>query len=326
MRRRFLLGLALVLLAADPARAASFDCGAAQTVREKAICADPALSATDEKLAQAYRAASAPLSPETRRALRDGQRSWLRFVDTLCFSPGRGESSGRCLNGRYVLRLRQLDHATVIGDDRVIARFETFVASPSRDRLKFVERDIAYPQIDRPRRGAERRWNGAIRREIGQIAERDPATPRDEYIDYRIAMTMERLISTVVTYYQYPHGAAHGGETLIAFDWLLDEHRPLDAGDLFDPGKPWQDTLARLAFARLAQQIEPDMLFAKSPDELRDAIAKPERWAIERDGIGVLFQEYEIGPYVIGHPEAVVPWSELQPLLAVRPAFTIPPP
>lgn len=53
-------------------RAASFDCVAAQSFVERAICADPALSRADEVVAERYRAARL----HDARALAD-QRVWL---------------------------------------------------------------------------------------------------------------------------------------------------------------------------------------------------------------------------------------------------------
>lgn len=330
MRPRLLLGLALALLAPDLARAASFNCGAAQTTREKAICADPALSAADDALAASYRAALEPLSAAARAELQIAQRAWLRFVAAVC-TPPRGvaqldEAPTQCLTRHYAVRQRQLAGAAVVNGGRVFARVETFASRPSHDRSRFIERDIAYPQIDQPRGAAERRWNDSVRREVERRASTQQDEARDRYIDYRVALSDPRIISLVITDYAYPHGAAHGGEVVTAWNWLLDQRRPLAAADVFDRARDWQAVLAQNTFAQLARQIEPDMLFVKSADKILDAVAMPDRWAIERDGLGVLFQQYEVGPYAIGHPEAIVPWSALQPLLTAQPAFAIPPP
>jgi uncharacterized protein YecT (DUF1311 family) len=329
MRLRLLLALAIVLLVPDLARAASFDCGSAADAREKTICADSSLSAADDALAASYRAAMAPLSPAARGELQANQRSWFRFLGTVCAPlPGaakRDETSTQCFRRHYVVRQRQLDHAALSSGGRVFARVESFTARPSRDHNRFIERDIAYPQIDQPRGAAERDWNDGVRKLIGRVAAAQQSEARDRYIDYRVAISAPRIVSLVITDYDYPHGAAHGGERVMAWNWLLDRRRTLAAADVFDPFLDWQTVLAERALAQAARQIEPDMLFAKSPDAVRAAVARPERWAIERDGIGVLFQQYEIGPYVIGHPEAVVSWSALQPLLAAEAPFAIPP-
>ncbi|WP_341988214.1 lysozyme inhibitor LprI family protein [Azorhizobium sp. AG788] len=72
-------------LAALPAAAAgegpSFDCKAARSKPEKAICADPALAALDRKMAAAYRKAMAGLDASGKNALRADQRLFLEARD-----------------------------------------------------------------------------------------------------------------------------------------------------------------------------------------------------------------------------------------------------
>lgn len=325
--------LAALLAFGAGAQAASVDCTKPGNARETIVCADAALAATDRAIAAELSAALAPLSPRARQALQESQRAWLRFIDTLCGTAGRQippavkdrEAPKACLQRRYGVRRRQLERATVAKDGLVIGRKERFAATASGDRFGFAERDIAWPQIDRPKSAVERLWNAAIRRRIDASAKPEGHAAEDRYIDYRIASAGPALISTVITDYRYPHGAAHGGEAVFGFNWLLERRRGLAAADLFASGKTWPDALAQLAFAQLQRQIEPAMLFAKSASALHESVAKPANWAIEPEGLGILFQQYEVGPYVIGHPEAILAWPSLQPLFAARLAFAIPP-
>lgn len=71
------VALAIALLTATSAHAASFDCGAARSPIEHAICNDPQLSALDSELANAYRAALNKRGADTD-ALKAGQREWLK--------------------------------------------------------------------------------------------------------------------------------------------------------------------------------------------------------------------------------------------------------
>jgi len=78
---RVLLSLALCVLCAAPAAAASFDCAKAGSAIEKAICGDPALSKADERLAETFAAAlKESLNPQ---ALRAEQRQWLSARDKV---------------------------------------------------------------------------------------------------------------------------------------------------------------------------------------------------------------------------------------------------
>jgi len=78
--------LALFLCGLTPAgHAASFDCAKASTAIEKTICADPALSQADERLAEAFASAlSATLYPSV---LRRDQARWLVERDKLSDVP-----------------------------------------------------------------------------------------------------------------------------------------------------------------------------------------------------------------------------------------------
>ena len=83
---RLSMGLmaSLLLLLAAPASAASFDCAKASSEIEKRICANSALGAADELLADSYRRAR-ERDPANANALRQEQRAWLRLVREQCF-------------------------------------------------------------------------------------------------------------------------------------------------------------------------------------------------------------------------------------------------
>ena len=93
--RRLLLAAAAAL--PTLAAAASFDCAKARTSVEHLICADPALSALDERLATAYKAASAHDGK-----LRAQQREWISGTRNKC-------DSTACLSQAYTQRLQALD-------------------------------------------------------------------------------------------------------------------------------------------------------------------------------------------------------------------------
>ncbi|MGC2857667.1 lysozyme inhibitor LprI family protein [Novispirillum sp. DQ9] len=90
------------------ASAASFDCTEAKAPVELLICADPVLSALDERMAEAYAARKA--------TERDAQRAWLRARLDACGIPARGEAltprgqwaAAPCLVDQYHQRLAAL--------------------------------------------------------------------------------------------------------------------------------------------------------------------------------------------------------------------------
>lgn len=79
---------ACVLTRPDMAQAApSFDCAKARTKVEKAICASPALSALDRRIAAAYAAAMARLDAAGQAALKTDQRLFLDVRDSFFGTP-----------------------------------------------------------------------------------------------------------------------------------------------------------------------------------------------------------------------------------------------
>jgi len=94
---------AFLLALAGAAHAASFDCARASTPTEKAICADPALSALDSDLTAAFKSALA-LWPAGNWGvyLRNEQIDWLKMRDSQC------KADVACLKGEYASRITLL--------------------------------------------------------------------------------------------------------------------------------------------------------------------------------------------------------------------------
>jgi len=96
-----LCALAAMCVLTRPAdlRAASFDCAKAKSPAEKAVCADPALSTLDERLAAAYKAAMAG-APD-RAAVKAAQFKWMREERDVC-------ADKACLAAAYERRIASL--------------------------------------------------------------------------------------------------------------------------------------------------------------------------------------------------------------------------
>jgi len=101
--------LLAALLAAHTAAAASFDCKGAASATERAICADPKLSALDERTFKAYTDAVATLgigdAPDFRNPVADlllrGHEAWSAARD-------RCGTDGNCLLTQYLRRIAVL--------------------------------------------------------------------------------------------------------------------------------------------------------------------------------------------------------------------------
>lgn len=82
-----------------PLHAASFDCKKASTLVEKAICADPKLSALDDHLSQSY--AETIDSVSDAASLKVAQKAWLQERNK-CQTPA-------CVSKAYQARIALLD-------------------------------------------------------------------------------------------------------------------------------------------------------------------------------------------------------------------------
>lgn len=91
----------LLTAAAQPAHAASFDCGKAQTADEKAVCANRALNDQDVEMSVLYTQLKPLLGMGARGDMEDEQVAWLKRREAC-----GGDHS--CLNKAYEDRVLQL--------------------------------------------------------------------------------------------------------------------------------------------------------------------------------------------------------------------------
>jgi uncharacterized protein len=139
---RLILAFVLLVVLLPAAQAASFDCANATTPSEKAICADPGLSHADDVMALAYVGAIAGLTEEAEIVMRQGQRDWLDFGDTVCSDPNLpGEAAAAiertaCLQRLYDDRLKVLEQSRMVDGMRFFT-VDHYQALPDPDGGRF---------------------------------------------------------------------------------------------------------------------------------------------------------------------------------------------
>ena len=81
----FLFVLGALFFEADPhAIAASFDCGKAASTTERPTYENAQISALDDKLQQAYKAAQATAAPSSKKTLIEEQCHWITYTRDVC--------------------------------------------------------------------------------------------------------------------------------------------------------------------------------------------------------------------------------------------------
>ncbi len=97
-------------LADQPPRRASFDCNAARTPLEKAICADAKLSRADLVLSRVYRQAMQTLTPDEQRALNADERQWMAHLVVDChLGEPASEKTRACTLTAFEARFTAID-------------------------------------------------------------------------------------------------------------------------------------------------------------------------------------------------------------------------
>lgn len=311
MIRLFLIAGVFVFLSAH-AEAASFDCNKAKTKIEKTVCADPQLSALDEKLASAYRAMLEKLSPEGQRVLREGQRQWLKALPNDCPLEG---ALRPCIQASYNDRLRELASTMVqVGEYLFIrvdlARWEACTDGDGNPRS--YEEHVSYLRIEAPRTEATAQWNAQRKRSLSAERHCDPSSESNTH--YSAISDIKVLDGTIVMItsstseccetFRYTYGTA--STQIVDLSRGLE---PLTADDFFAFDSGWRSFLA--------QRCEEDLKRQAPRNPIMDGVvieiaSDPTNWTLGTKDLSISFPPGSIGGYSF---EVSIPWSELKPYL-----------
>jgi uncharacterized protein YecT (DUF1311 family) len=335
---RLLSVASLLVLTVAPAAAASFDCAAASTPFEHAICDIPDLSAADDRLAKSFATATGGLTKQSVALMRADQRAWLDYAERACtddaepLTQGRySEMGGSCLVEKFNSRSRALEQSRMIGGHRFFIK-SLYAALPDPDEVdnpdsywKVASHDAVMPQLE-----VEDPWAEAFNRYVMIEAARDTETlslagasdvaDLDATADSSLNIEVKELggtarITLLVNTYWYGHGAAHGQWSISYLHYLTKEERGMQASDMF-AGKGWQATLRDAAWAQL-QAEHGEWLQVESADDIAEIVTNPARWDLSNDhALVIQFQPYEVSAYAYGAPTITIPWDRLDTIKA----------
>jgi uncharacterized protein len=294
---------------------ASFDCAHATAPREQLICADPDLSDLDGRLGRAYQQRRAVLSPQGAELLQSSQRSWLRFIATVCPLKAPADADSRqlpknCLADHYKERLDQIAKVGQRLGPFVFNRIDLFAAKPAQDSYTgFDVQHVAYPQIDNLHSPEVDAWN---RQNLKSLSENDYG--EDDETDYEIGFANKRMIS--VGWWSSSMGAAHPTTSVEARNViLLPNLRPLTEHDVFGADDRWVVKLQGLFWDALVKAgwSPPD---ESAKREIQDDVIRSRYWLFTTEGLNVSFSSYAGACYACTPQPVTVPWAALKPLLS----------
>jgi uncharacterized protein YecT (DUF1311 family) len=307
--------------------AASFDCDHASSPREHLICSDPELSALDGQLGKTYQEKRALLSPKGAELLKSSQRSWLRYISTVCAPRGPdgpvGKDPKTCLKQEYTGRLAALEAVAKRIGPFLFNRVDLYAAEPSDDntgsRVGFYIQHVSYPQVDNADTPEVIAWNQQSAQSLS-----DGGDCEDSSTDYELGIASRHMISVIWTHSSYCHGTPHGFWDVKTENTILSvPPRPLSKSDIFGPGTAWVKPLKERLWRKLLEsgwrppenQSEDDI-----KSQLEDDFVNPDDWFFTNEGLRISFTAYEGGCYACTPQPITLSWAELKPLLSASSA------
>ena len=121
-------------------------------------------------------------------------------------------------------------------------------------------------------------------------------------------------LATVVLNSSSYLGGAHGSSAQHYFNFDLKQQKQVALSDLIVPHQ--KDKLQALAYAAFQQWVI-DSKLADNVEEYEQAwkFKLSDNYYLAKQGLILQYQEYEIGPYVVGLPRLVLPYDQLQGIL-----------
>lgn len=317
MRWRLVLAVLGLWSIGGPVQAASFDCRKATKPHEQIICGDPALSAADDALAQAYGQLLAALPTPLKQALQKSQRSWLTYGPLACSSDGRGTIKDKaaftqCLQTEYASRLTTLKRQPVqIGAFKTLAVTDyQAMASSSTDPEFFpvVTHDKTITLVF----DGDAEVATQLNRWLQTLAATDKAgwNDPDTSASFAVALAQVNAVfaSALLSNDIFGVGAAHPLSTASAAHLVTATGKPLMFRDVLGPTAG--PKLTALSWAALKKKLGNDMLVDK-PTQIAKLVNDPGHWRFSADGLTIAFNVYEVAAYVMGPQEITVPWAAL---------------
>ncbi|MDR3513468.1 MAG: lysozyme inhibitor LprI family protein [Caulobacteraceae bacterium] len=280
----------------------SFDCTQARSTGEQLVCTDAALSKADQVLSRAYAALRMAETPESFATLRTAERAWLSYALKSCGAekalPGPGGERNRiteCLTEEYDARGGLLK-------DLKVERAGAMTIEP-RMRLRtraspYTEETDVYPWMNGGARATV--FNAFVFKTLAldhwRTDDRKAFGAGEDFGDmhlfgrrtYSVARWDDRIVSLQISTDDFT-GGNHDALDRTSVTWDLVENRQVRLGDIFSPGRDWQD----FAFDFCKRDLHRQMQERGTPDfddaEIRAAVASGGSWLWGVDTAQVIF-------------------------------------
>lgn len=322
--RGFVAVLSAALCVAPCAvQAASLDCAAAKSLRERAICADPELQRWDAQVERDFTTTSAKASPAFRPRLQAERAAWQAAIETMCTT---GQTDPRNAVLRRCLKTEMITLGNVLlsgvetkGPFRFISETRiTIQPDPARIAAQgetYARLSKMWATIETPASPLTDAFNAWVMEQFrpGELAITDPGI--DSFQSFTPLYATAHYVVMLRSSLSVRHGTdIHDGVMSDAyFTWLVDQQRPLAAEDLF-AGPNWPLALARLAAAAFKHDNQARRLTV-SDSEMAKLVADPARWNISKPQLSLSFNAGELAPKEDESQTVDIRWDQLGPIL-----------
>jgi len=298
----------------------SFDCAKASTASEKAICASPELAAEDVAVSNAFLALLKQLPAAPQAALKADQKNWITDRDGGCFDKKDAELA-QCLLAAMRLRQYFLAGAGDNGAAGAPPLLPTFYAESKKGAYDIA---IAYPQFAAaaPKFDAAAHDAAFGKTTLAEYRQNAPnrfnGSSNSYDVTYETTWLTPQLVSVTFQFGAYA-GGAHPNNWRVALLWNPATDKAIALGDfLADPEK----AVPAISALCKAQAEKDDWGLFDNPDF--DAVVKETKsWAIDKDGVTIMFDPYSVTPYVAGPHDCRLSYDDLKDLL--KPGGVLPP-
>ena len=194
------------------------------------------------------------------------------------------------------------------------------------------EIDVEYPQITGSANPAVAKFNQqakalvneevrSFRSAMADFADEEveaTTTGSDLGIGYTVALASDHLISIDFGIGGYYQGAAHPNSHSRVINFDLKNGKPLKLADLFKPEVRYLQVISDYCIKDLQKQSKSkgNMLDDASIRSGAGPNAKNyQSWTITKRGLGINFDAYQVGPYVVGPQFVLIPYSAIKDAL-----------
>ena len=144
----------------------------------------------------------------------------------------------------------------------------------------------------------------------GKQGEKSAPPPNSIDVSYEVTAANKDFISILFSFYEYT-GGAHPNTTTESFNYDLNRNAAVSLADLFAPDSNYLKVISDYAIKEL-KKLE---TVSSAEDGAGPKLENFHSWNITPAGLKITFDRYQVGAYVVGEHEVVVPYSLLKPII-----------